>query len=117
MGGMVMSKSENLHAIVLASEEDHNLKPLTEALGEVDTSKQFASIAGGGSLLQQTVARYVSQVPPVLGQSCFHLMEHPSDGCWSGNGLLPSSRDSIASARSRRVTLVESFQESSIRPR
>jgi mannose-1-phosphate guanylyltransferase len=58
-----MSKADDLHAIVLASEEDHSLKLLTEALGEVDTSKQFASIAGGGSLLQQTVARYVSQVP------------------------------------------------------
>jgi mannose-1-phosphate guanylyltransferase len=29
----------------------------------VDTPKQFALIAGGGSLLQQTVARYASQVP------------------------------------------------------
>ena len=58
-----MSKSENLYAIILASGEDHRLKSLTEALSGVDAAKQFALIAGGGSLLQQTVARYASQIP------------------------------------------------------
>jgi len=58
-----MSKSENLHAIILASGEDHRLGSLTEALSGEYTPKQFALIAGGGSLLQQTVARYASLVP------------------------------------------------------
>ena len=57
-----MSKSENLHAIVLASGEDRRLKSLTEALSGEDTPKQFAAIAGDGSLLQQTVARYARLV-------------------------------------------------------
>ena len=59
-----MSKSENLYAIVLASGEDRSLKSLTQTLDGADTPKQFASIAGGGSLLQQTVARYAGQIPP-----------------------------------------------------
>jgi hypothetical protein len=41
-----MSKSENLHVIILASGEDHSLKSLTQALTGVDTPKQFALIAG-----------------------------------------------------------------------
>jgi mannose-1-phosphate guanylyltransferase len=59
-----MSQSENLHAIILASGEDHALRSLSEALGGVDLPKQFASIAAGGSLLQQTVMRYAGLVPP-----------------------------------------------------
>ena len=58
-----MSKSEDLYAIILASGEDHGLKSLSEALSGVDRPKQFALIAGGSSLLQQTVARYASQIP------------------------------------------------------
>ena len=58
-----MSKCEDLYAIILSSGEDHSIKSLVEALGEVDTPKQFASIAGGGSLLQQTIARYASLMP------------------------------------------------------
>ena len=58
-----MSKSENLHVIILAGGEDHCLKSLAEAVSGVDTPKQFALIAGGGSLLQQTVARHASLVP------------------------------------------------------
>jgi mannose-1-phosphate guanylyltransferase len=58
-----MSKSENLHAIILASGDDHRLKALTEALSGVDVPKQFALLAGGGSLLKQTVVRYASLVP------------------------------------------------------
>jgi mannose-1-phosphate guanylyltransferase len=59
-----MARCEELHAIILASGEDHRLKSLAEALAGVDAPKQFALIAGGGSLLQQTVARYASLVPP-----------------------------------------------------
>jgi len=59
-----MSKSENLYAIILASGEDHRLKSLTHAVSGEETPKQFASIAGGGSLLQQTVVRYASLLPP-----------------------------------------------------
>jgi mannose-1-phosphate guanylyltransferase len=58
-----MSKSENLYSIILASGEDRRLKPLTDVLSGADMPKQFAWIAGGGSLLQQTVARYVGVVP------------------------------------------------------
>jgi mannose-1-phosphate guanylyltransferase len=58
-----MSKCEDLHVIILASGEDHSIKSLVEALGGVDTPKQFASIAGGGTLLRQTVARYANLVP------------------------------------------------------
>ncbi|MGA9652803.1 MAG: hypothetical protein WBP56_07725 [Polyangia bacterium] len=70
-----MPKSENLDTIILASGEDHRLTSITEALGEVDTPKQFALIAGDGSLLQQTVARHAShfclRLPPVpdIGKS------------------------------------------------
>jgi mannose-1-phosphate guanylyltransferase len=59
-----MSKSENLHAIIMASGEDRRLKPLTDVLIGMDIPKQFGLIASGGSLLQQTVARYSSLVPP-----------------------------------------------------
>jgi len=59
-----MSKPKNLHAIILASGEDHHLKSLIAALAGADVPKQFAPIAGHGSLLQQTVARYASLVPP-----------------------------------------------------
>jgi mannose-1-phosphate guanylyltransferase len=61
---VVMSKSENLHAIILASGDDHRLKALAAAVSGRDMPKQFAFIAGGGSLLQQTVARYAGLVPP-----------------------------------------------------
>jgi mannose-1-phosphate guanylyltransferase len=59
-----MSKSKNLHAIILASGEDHNLKSLIEALGDKAVPRQYAFIAGQGSLLQQAVARCASLVPP-----------------------------------------------------
>jgi mannose-1-phosphate guanylyltransferase len=58
-----MSKCDNLHAIILASGEDRRLRPLTDVLDGVDIPKQFALIAGTGSLLQQTVTRYASLVP------------------------------------------------------
>jgi mannose-1-phosphate guanylyltransferase len=57
-----MCKSDNLHAIILASGEDPRLGSLAEALSGAYTPKQFAVIAGGGSLLQQTVARYAGHV-------------------------------------------------------
>jgi mannose-1-phosphate guanylyltransferase len=59
-----MSQCEPLNAIILAGGEDHRLKSLSEALGGADLPKQFALIAGGGSLLQQTVTRYAGLVPP-----------------------------------------------------
>jgi mannose-1-phosphate guanylyltransferase len=59
-----MFKSEDLQVIVLSSGEDFRLNPLVESLGEPVLPKQFASIVGNRSLLQQTVMRYVGLVPP-----------------------------------------------------
>jgi hypothetical protein len=49
--------------------------------------------------------------------TCRHLIEHPIDGRCSRDGRFPSTSASIASASSRRVTRLSSFQESSMRPR
>ena len=46
-----------------------------------------------------------------------HLIEQPIDGRCSGDGRLPATSASSASASSRRVTLLSSFHESSMRPR
>lgn len=58
-----MPKSERLHVIVLAGDDDSRLNPLTRALTGVAVPKQFAFIAGDSSLLQQTVASYAALVP------------------------------------------------------
>jgi mannose-1-phosphate guanylyltransferase len=58
-----MFTSGDLHVIIQAGEEDPRLFPLTSALSGQDVPKQFALIAGDGSLLQQTVASYAALVP------------------------------------------------------
>lgn len=58
-----MFKSEDLHAIILSTGEDSRLNPLIETLGEAVLPKQFASIVGDRSLLQQTVSRLADLVP------------------------------------------------------
>jgi mannose-1-phosphate guanylyltransferase len=92
-----MSRCEDLHAIILASSEDHRLKSLAEALGGVDVPKQFALIAGGGSLLQQTVARYASLVPPermvvVVAAACEALARAQLDE-WPGIEIITRPAD------------------------
>lgn len=57
-----MSHFENLHVIVQADGNDRRLASLCQALAGTDVPKQFAPIASGGSLLQQTVARFVPLV-------------------------------------------------------
>ncbi len=58
-----MFTAGDLHVIVQAGEEDSRLFPLTSALSGQAVPKQFALIAGDGSLLQQTVASYAELVP------------------------------------------------------
>lgn len=59
-----MLKVSAPHVIVLAGSDDNRLAPLTAALSGTPTPKQFAYIAGAGSLLQQTVAAYAPLIPP-----------------------------------------------------
>ena len=58
-----MFTSGDLHVVIQAGEEDPKLFPLTSALSGHAVPKQFALIAGDGSLLQQTVASYAALVP------------------------------------------------------
>lgn len=58
-----MFTSGDLHVIIQAGEEDARLVPLTSALSGQAIPKQFALIAGDGSLLQQTVASFAELVP------------------------------------------------------
>ena len=58
-----MFTSRDLHVIIQAGDEDPRLFPLTSALSGQAMPKQFAFIAGDGSLLQQTVASYAALVP------------------------------------------------------
>lgn len=59
-----MTNSRNLHAIILAGDEDPRLFPLTQALSGRPLPKQFAFIAGDGSLLQQAVTPYAALMSP-----------------------------------------------------
>jgi mannose-1-phosphate guanylyltransferase len=58
-----MFTSGDLHVIIQAGEEDPRLFPLTRALSGRAVPKQYALIAGDGSLLQQSVASYAALVP------------------------------------------------------
>src|SRR5262249_52876212 len=49
--------------------------------------------------------------------SLLHLIEQPMDGRWGVAGFCPASNASRAAGSSRRVTLLSSFQLSSMRPR
>lgn len=60
----IMLKASAPHVIILAGSEDTRLAPLTTALSGAPIPKQFAFIAGNGSLLQQTVAAYAPLIPP-----------------------------------------------------
>lgn len=57
-----MSHFENLHVIIQADGSDQRLASLCQVLSGTDVPKQFAMIAAGGSLLQQTVARFAPLV-------------------------------------------------------
>ena len=59
-----MKSSTDPHVIILAGSEDNRLAALTKALSGRAIPKQFAFIAGNGSLLQQTVAAYTKLAPP-----------------------------------------------------
>lgn len=59
-----MFSSRNMYAIILAGDEDMQLAPLARALSIASVPRQYALIAGEGSLLQQTVAFYASLLPP-----------------------------------------------------
>ena len=52
-----MPRASNLFVVVLAGGEGTRLAPLTRALYGNDLPKQFAVLAGEGSLLQQTIER------------------------------------------------------------
>jgi hypothetical protein len=59
-----MFSSQNVYAIILAGDEDPRLASLTRALAVAAVPKQYAFIAGEGSLLQQTVGFYASMLSP-----------------------------------------------------
>ena len=52
----------------------------------------------------------------IFSNYSFHLIEHPIDGYWLGDGFFPSSSVLIASLKSCDVTLSGSCQLSSIWP-
>ena len=59
-----MFNPQDLHVIILAGGNDLRLAPLSCVLSGAPIPKQFAFIAGNGSLLQQTVGPYAVLVPP-----------------------------------------------------
>lgn len=59
-----MLKSEKLHVVILAGDDDPRLNSLTRALTGTAVPKQFAVIVEDSSLLQRTVASYAGVVPP-----------------------------------------------------
>src|SRR4051812_33879386 len=68
-----------------------------------------------GALGILPAARAPDRAAAVLAQAeCRHLIEHPMEGRCSRDGWRPASNASIASASSRRVTRLSSFQESSM---
>jgi mannose-1-phosphate guanylyltransferase len=60
----VLDSRSNLWAIVLAGGEGTRLAPLTRALYGTELPKQFAVLSGTRSMLQATVDRALSLVPP-----------------------------------------------------
>lgn len=87
-----MFKSEKLHVIILAGDEDPRLNPLTRALAGTAVPKQFALIAGERSLLQRTVASYAAVVPPenmvVVVASAYEGLARQQLQPWNGIGIL-----------------------------
>src|SRR5437870_2584846 len=59
-----MTDSSRLRAIVLAGGEGSRLAPLTRRIYGVPVPKQFASLTGERTLLQQTLARISPLFPP-----------------------------------------------------
>src|SRR5262245_59882632 len=61
---MLPSNSNDLWAIVLAAGDGTRLRVLVELLHDRPIPKQFATLTGSSSLLQTTIARIQSLVPP-----------------------------------------------------
>jgi mannose-1-phosphate guanylyltransferase len=87
-----MFKSEKVHVIIAAGDEDPRLNPLTRALTGTAVPKQFALIAGDSSLLQRTVASYAAVVPPenmvVVVPSAYEGLARQQLRRWKGIGIL-----------------------------
>jgi mannose-1-phosphate guanylyltransferase len=92
-----MFTARNLHVIILAGDEDPRLFPLTSTLSGVALPKQFAFIAGDGSLLQQTVASYAALVPPkriaVVVSTRYADLARTQLRQWRGIGILACPLD------------------------
>lgn len=92
-----MLKSQNVHVIVLAGDDDSGLNPLTRALTGTEVPKQFAFITGDSSLLQQTVASYAAVVPVenlvVVVASSYEDVARKQLQRWKGIGILARTLD------------------------
>lgn len=88
-----MLNAGNLHVIILAGGEDLRLAPLTSALSGMTVPKQFAFIAGNGSLLQQTVSPYAAAISPkriaVVVSSVYEDLARTQLRAWEGIAILP----------------------------
>jgi mannose-1-phosphate guanylyltransferase len=94
---VLMFTSRDLHVIIQAGDEDPRLFPLTSALSGQAVPKQFAFIAGDGSLLQQTVASYAALVPPeriaVVVSTKYEELARTQLRQWRGIGILARPLD------------------------
>jgi mannose-1-phosphate guanylyltransferase len=96
-----MFSSRKVYAVILAGEEDARLASLTRALSVSSVPKQYAFIAGEGSLLQQTVASYATSLPPeriiVVATSKWQELARAQLRKWRGTSVLARPRDCEAS--------------------
>jgi hypothetical protein len=92
-----MFSSTDAYAIILAGEEDSRLTSLTRALSSTPVPKQYAFIAGEGSLLQQTVGAYARLLSPkrvvVVVSTRWKELARAQLRRWRGASVLPRQRD------------------------
>jgi mannose-1-phosphate guanylyltransferase len=91
-----MFSSQNVYAIILAGDEDTRLASLTRALSVAAVPKQYAFIAGEGSLLQQTVGFYASMLSPerivVVAATKWEELARAQLRKWRGTSVLARPR-------------------------
>ncbi len=92
-----MAGRRDLHVIVLAGQENSELDHLTRALSGTSLPKQFAFLAGDGSLLQQVVTSFAARVPldriTVVVPTALADLARAQLRAWRGIGILARPLD------------------------